>query len=110
MATKQSTIDFLVDQLPADRITYKKMFGEYALYYDAKVIAFVCDDQLFMKITPGSEVFLDESHYVPAYPGSKDYLCVPEEKWEEREWMANFVVHTANHVPPPKPKKQKKTT
>ena len=53
MATRQSTIDFLLDQL-ADLpgVRARKMFGEYALYLDEKVVALVCDDQLFLKPTP----------------------------------------------------------
>jgi hypothetical protein len=30
------------------------MLGEYALYLDGKVVALVCDDHLFLKLTPGA--------------------------------------------------------
>ncbi len=34
----------------------RKMFGEYALYVDGKVVALVCDDHLFVKLTePGTK-------------------------------------------------------
>ena len=53
MPTSQSTIDFLLDQLSGlPRVRARKMFGEYALYCQEKVVALVCDNQLFVKITP----------------------------------------------------------
>ena len=49
MATSESTIDFLLDQLGAvPGVRARKMFGEYALYCGEKVVALVCDDQLFV--------------------------------------------------------------
>lgn len=32
-------------------IPFRKMFGEYAIYCDAKVLALVCDNQLLVKPT-----------------------------------------------------------
>jgi TfoX/Sxy family transcriptional regulator of competence genes len=33
----------------AGAISYRYMFGEYAIYCDGKVVALVCDNQLFVK-------------------------------------------------------------
>ena len=50
MATDASFVAFICEQADMPhRLTFKKMFGEYALYVDGKVIAFVCDNQLFLK-------------------------------------------------------------
>jgi DNA transformation protein len=52
MATSRSTTEFILDQLSAvPNVRVRKMFGEYALYCDEKVVALICDDQLFVKIT-----------------------------------------------------------
>ncbi|RJT43728.1 TfoX/Sxy family protein [Legionella taurinensis] len=52
MSSKQSTIDFILEQITnAGTVYAKKMFGEYAIYCDDKVVALVCDDQLFVKPT-----------------------------------------------------------
>jgi TfoX/Sxy family transcriptional regulator of competence genes len=52
MATKQSTIDYLLDQLGSlPKVRARKMFGEYALYCNEKVVALICDDELYVKIT-----------------------------------------------------------
>ncbi len=107
MASKQSTIDFLVEQIEkAGVIRSRKMFGEYALYCDEKVVAFVCDDHLFVKPTAAGLKFLDETHYAPAYPGSKDYLKVPEDKWDDQEWLTDLIKQTAAELPLPKVKRK----
>jgi DNA transformation protein len=105
MASEQQTADFLAEQMGgAGEVRSRKMFGEFAVYVDDKVVGFVCDDQLFMKITPASRPFLDESHDGPAYPGSKPYLRVPEDYWDDREWLSRLARAVADSVPAPKPK------
>lgn len=108
MATKQSTVDFLEDQVQnAGTIRSRKMFGEYALYCNEKVVALICDDELFVKVTSISDQFLDKNHIAPPYPGAKNYLKVPQDKWDDREWLSNFIQQTAAVLPAPKPKKKK---
>ena len=51
MSTTPATIEHMLDTIPLT-LTVKKMFGEYALYLDGVVVAFVCDDTLFIKPTP----------------------------------------------------------
>ena len=54
------------------------MFGEYALYLDGKVVALVCDDQLFLKPTPGAQSALPDCPHGPPYPGAKLHLLVAD--------------------------------
>ncbi len=52
MASKQEFVQYIAEQLhDAGNVTYRKMFGEYGVYLDGKIVALVCDDQLFVKIT-----------------------------------------------------------
>ncbi len=106
MATKQSTVDFLVEQMNHDQeITYRKMFGEYALYCEGKVIAFVCDDELFFKPTIAGRAFLEEVIEKPPYPGAKLYFWIPGDMWEDTEKMSRLVQVTTDELPLPKKKK-----
>jgi TfoX/Sxy family transcriptional regulator of competence genes len=106
MATDQSTIEYLLKQV-SDAATARKMFGEYALYMGNKVIGFVCDNQLFIKPSDASASFQDRCSWAPAYPGSKDYLMVPEEDWSDRKWLITIFEQTASALPEPKAKKKK---
>jgi TfoX/Sxy family transcriptional regulator of competence genes len=82
------------------------MFGEYALYCDDKVVALVCDDQLFVKPTSGGLAFIGDVTEAPPYPGSKTFFRIDEEKWEDREWMRELIAITTAEVPVMKPKKR----
>ena len=111
MATSERTIDFLLDQLGAVRgMRARKMFGEYALYCGEKVVALVCDDQLFVKITaPGKALVGTRYAEGFAYPGAKASMLVGADELEDHERLAELIHVTAAALPSPKPKKTKKT-
>lgn len=112
MATREDTIEFLLDQLSAlPGVRSRKMFGEYCLYYDEKPVAFVCDDELLIKPTDAGRAYveaagaLDEAE---AYPGSKMYFRITGDRCENREWLTGLVELTASVLPAPRPKKAKR--
>jgi hypothetical protein len=52
MASDQDFVDYVCEQAGLGAaLTYRKMSGEYALYLDERVVAFVCDNMLFVKPT-----------------------------------------------------------
>ena len=109
MSTSAETIAYIEDQIAkAGSVRSQKMFGEYALYVGKKVVGFVCDDTLFLKITEPGKAFAGK-HYKEgeAYPGSKPYIQVPGEMLEDSEWLTELVKITAKEVPLPKLKKKK---
>lgn len=110
MATKPSTIEFIQDQLTSLKdISARKMFGEYALYYQEKVVALVCDDTLFVKITDEGKQFIGENcEEGCAYKGAKASLKINAEQMENREWLSQLIQITAEHVQAPKRKTAKK--
>jgi DNA transformation protein len=111
MSTKQSTVDYILDQLSGiDSISARKMFGEYALYAEGKVVALVCDDSLFVKTTDEGKKFVGK-HYKEgeAYPGAKPSMCIDEDLIDDREWLTELIDITAKYAPAPKPKKKSVT-
>ena len=99
MATKQSTVDFILEQIsPPAFVSAKKMFGEYALYADDKVIALVCDEQLFVKITNEGKAFLGNCEEGRPYPGAKACFLIAGESWEDREWLSELLRITAENL------------
>lgn len=106
MATSESTIDFLLDQLSgADAVRARKMFGEYALYCNEKVVALVCDNMFFLKPTRAGKTLLKHVEEAPPYPGARMYYLIEEEYWEDREWFSEIISKTAEELPAPKRKK-----
>ncbi|KAA0023151.1 TfoX/Sxy family protein [Antrihabitans cavernicola] len=108
MSTSKDTVTYLLGQLEPLDVRARPMFGEYGLYCDDKVVAFVCDDALFVKPTEAADEYSDPDWLAPAYPGSKDYHRVPQERLEDVEWLQEFVQRTADVLPVPKKKPTKK--
>jgi DNA transformation protein and related proteins len=109
MTTKPSTADFILEQLAsAGSMRVHKMFGDYALYCDEKVVGLICEDQLFIKYTVPGKAFA-EGRYSEgyAYPGAKASMDVSD-AIDDQEFLCALVRMTADALPLPKPKKKKK--
>ena len=108
MASDQSFVEFIVDQIEnVGQITHKKMFGEYALYCEGKVVALVCDNRLFVKPTEGGRAFIGNPVEAPAYTGAKPSFLI-DDRVENRMWISNLIRITFQELPEQKIKKKKK--
>jgi TfoX/Sxy family transcriptional regulator of competence genes len=108
VATKQSTVDYILEQASRDRsVTARKMFGEYGLYLDGRMIALVCDDQLFVKTTPGGRAFAGDCPEGIPYPNAKPCLRIDADRLEDADWLRELLRLTARDVPLGKPKKRR---
>jgi TfoX/Sxy family transcriptional regulator of competence genes len=107
MASDLNFVEFVVEQIEnAGVITYRKMFGGCTLYCNGKVVALVCDNQLFVKPTEAGKSFIGNVVEAPPYPGAKPFFLI-EEQIEDREWMCDLIILTEKELPMPKPKKKK---
>ena len=107
MASDQDFVEFIADQIEdAGTITWRKMFGEYAVYCDSKVIALICDNRLFVKKTEAGRKYIGDVVEAPAYPGAKMSFLI-EDQIEDREWLTELIRITTSELPLPKPKKKK---
>lgn len=106
MATSQTTVDYLLDQLAgAGDFRAKKMFGEFCLYSAGKPVALVCDDQLFLKPTKAAQLLIQNPIQGFPYPKAKAHFLIEADLWEDRDWLAKLIQVTAAELPAPKPKK-----
>ena len=84
------------------------MFGEYAIYIDGKIVALVCDNQLFIKPIDGGRSFIGDVVEAQPYPGAKPNFLI-DDKIEDRERISDLKMITAKELPKPKPKEKKKS-
>jgi TfoX/Sxy family transcriptional regulator of competence genes len=108
MSTKHSTAEYILDQLVSlnENVSMRKMFGEYALYYDGKVVALICDDTLFVKITEEGKTFVGDSYREGfPYPGAKPAMEIDDDLLEDRERLSELIRITVDGLPEPKRKK-----
>lgn len=106
MASRQENVDYIVDQAAAaGAVSAKKMFGEYGIYCDGKMVALVCDDQLFVKPSAGGRAYLGTVQEASPYPGAKPCFLIGGERWEDAAWLAELLRITTRELPLPKKKK-----
>lgn len=111
MASDKTFVDYVLEQLRGvRRVRHRAMFGEYAVYVGDKVVALICDNQVFVKPTAAGRALLGKPKEAPPYAGAK--LCfLIEGELDDPEFMARLVIATDRELPAPKPKasKAKKT-
>lgn len=109
MATRKEFLQFILDQLSAlDTITCKAMMGEYILYYNGKIAAYVCDDRLLVKPVPAALRMLPDARREPPYEGAKEMLLV--EELDDRAFLCALFCAMYPELPAPKPKKKQTRT
>ena len=105
MASSIGTAQFIVDQTGlGSQLSFRKMFGEFALYLNGKVVALVCDDQLFLKPTDEGGALLQEVKLALPYPGAKYHYLLANEL-DDPDFLREVMLATANALPEPRPKK-----
>lgn len=109
MPTRQSTADFILEQAAsAGYMSARRMFGNYALYCDGKVVGLICNETLFIKITEPGKKFVGEYYQEGyAYEGAKVSMAIDDERVADKEWLSELIRITADSLPAPKIKKKK---
>ncbi len=106
MASNLEYVQYVCDQISgAGNITYRKMFGEYSIYCDGKVIGVICDNQFFVKKTVSGAALIPGCEEAAPYTGAKLHLLI--ENVDNRELMTKFIAATFQELPMPKPKKKR---
>jgi TfoX/Sxy family transcriptional regulator of competence genes len=109
MKEKNEYVQFIVDQMQdAGNVSYKSMFGGYAVYCGGKVVALVCDNQLFVKPTVNGRKLIGTVQEASPYPGAKPYFLI-RDQIDDKEWLSELIRITAKELPFPKPKTGRKT-
>lgn len=105
MGTTSDFIAFVLEQAGLEpRLTTRRMFGEYALYVDGKVVGFACDNSVFIKYTDATPGLTADLPAGEAYPGSKPY-AVADALLDEPARLQDLLLATADALPSPRPGK-----
>jgi TfoX/Sxy family transcriptional regulator of competence genes len=108
MATSRDFVDYVLEQAGlGERMDARRLFGEYALYLDGKVVAFACDDSLFVKPTEAAARRAPGLPQRPPYPGARPYP-VADELLDDGDALRALLLETAERLPAPKPRKSGK--
>ena len=107
MPTDLGFLDYVVEQAGLGAaLTYKRLFGEYALYLDGKVVAFACDNSLLLKPSEAATWLAPDLPGRPPYPGAREYPVL-DELLVEPGALRRILRATAEALPLPKPKPER---
>lgn len=106
MASTVEFVEYVCDQINgAGNITYKKMFGEYGIYCNGKIIGLICNNEFFVKKTKIGETLLSQVEEASPYTNAKPHFVI--DSLEDRDFLSKFIEKTYEELPMPKPKKKK---
>lgn len=106
MASTVEFVEYVCDQINfAGDIIYKKMFGEYSIYCNDKIIGLICNNQFFVKKTKIGETLLSSVKEGSPYTNAKPHFVI--DSFEDKEFLSKFIEKTYEELPMPKPKKKK---
>ncbi len=108
MASDRDFVEFVVDQIdPSLDVRYRKMFGEYGIWANDKIVILICDNQVFVKPTDAGRAFIGDVVEAPPYPGAKNSFLIGDQV-EDSEWLSELIRISEAELPKPKPRKKKK--
>jgi len=106
MPTKEKYLIFIKEQLSGiEDVSFKKMMGEYLVYYKGKYVAALCDDHFLIKAFSGAEELLPSVRYEKPYEGAKDMLLV--EITDDAENYRRLLEAAYHNLPDGKLKREK---
>ena len=108
MPNDEEFIRYVCDQVDADcDVTWRHMFGGTTLYMNGKVVALICDNQLFVKPTSSGRDYIGDVVEAPPYEGARNSILVGDEI-DDAEWLNGLFVVTEKDLPAPRPKRKRK--
>lgn len=106
MASDAQVVERYVAMLGgAGQVWARKMFGEYAVYCDGKVVGLVCDNTLFLKYTERAEPLCGPVVLAPPYEGARPHILVTPQM--QGPLLVELVRQTAQVVPAPQKRRKR---
>ena len=106
MATSTEYALFVENQFRGlDGFSMRRMFGEYAIYLQGRVLGFLCDEMILLQDTPTSRRLLPEAERRELFPGSKLFVVFPDES--NSHLLKSVSQAMWEELPIPKPRKRK---
>lgn len=102
MASSKEYRDFVTKQLSELKdITYRKMMGEYIIYYRGKIIGGIYDNRLLVKPVKSAVALIPDPIYELPYEGAAKMLLIDT---DNKDFLASLFNTMYDELPSPKKK------
>lgn len=106
MASSNEYLEYILERLHAlEEISFRKMMGEYILYYRGKIVGGIYDDRLLVKPVRAAEEYLHEVAHELPYEGAKPMLLVDDV--DDEAYLTGLFRAMYDELPEAKKKKKK---
>lgn len=78
-------------------VTYKKMFGEYGMFYKEKMVGVLADNKLYIKPTKEGQKLLHQVIMEKFYEQGKPYFLI--EDTDDRDLLWKLILKTYEALP-----------
>lgn len=108
MACTEDYINFVCSQIEGvGAVRARKMFGEYGVYVDEKMVMMVCDDIVYVRQLPEIAELMQDAECGFPYPGAKEHYILDV---DHKSHAQKVVKVLAEVLPFPKPRTKKKNS
>ena len=87
-----------------DGIYYRRMMGEYIIYYRDKIAAYICDGRFLVRPVPSARKILPDAELDAMMEGGKKKLLRVDDV-DNREFLRELLESMYEELPAPKKKK-----
>jgi len=102
VTTTRDFLDKVLERMGPLDVSARAMFGEYGLYFEGRFFGVVCDNTVFIKVTPRGANVAGRIAKGQPFPGAKPWFKVSAAKLAERDWLTFLISETTADLAPPK--------
>ena len=97
MATSREYIENFLEDLELFGVRVRPMMGDYVVYCGDKTVGCICDERLFVKVTPASSELLEGAPKLPPYEGAGSRYLVES---GDKQFLIKLLQAVAAEVKP----------
>lgn len=105
MASSEEYLEYVLEQLSdLDEISYRKMMGEYIIYYRRKIVGGIYDDRFLVKPVKSALEMMGDADMELPYEGAKEMVLV--DNLDDREFLCDLFDAMYDELPAPRKRRK----
>lgn len=105
MASSEEYLEYVLEQLSdLDEVSYRKMMGEYIIYYRGKIVGGIYDDRFLVKPVKSALEMMGDADMELPYEGAKEMVLV--DNLDDREFLCDLFDAMYDELPAPRKRRK----
>ena len=103
MSSSVGYFEYIKENLPQNDVSFRRMMGEYIIYYRGKIIGGIYDDRFLVKPVESAKALMPDAVSEIPYEGAKEMLLV--DNTDDRDFLIKLFASIYDDLPEPKRRK-----